>query len=190
MSLISNFGGKLRWLKRKFYIKRYNLRRVHPKFLATSGLQWVDKDIVAGAYSYIGPNCIIYPKVKIGNYSILANDVNIVGADHNFRKVGIPTVFAGREKLKPTIIGDDVWIGSRAIIMTGVQIGNGAIIAAGSVVTKNVEPYTIYGGVPAKKIKDRFTVSEIEIHEKVLNKPISEFASMEERLRLIAGNIH
>ena len=55
-----------------------------------------------------------------------------------------------------TYIGDDVWIGYGAIIMSGVKIANGSIIAAGSVVTHDTEPYSIYAGIPAKKIKDRF----------------------------------
>ncbi|MBI5204619.1 MAG: CatB-related O-acetyltransferase [Nitrospirae bacterium] len=57
----------------------------------------------------------------------------------------------------PVIIGNDVWIGDSVIILPGVQVGDGAIIGAGSVVTKNVPPYTIVGGVPAKKIRDRFS---------------------------------
>ena len=182
MNHISKILNKLRWLKRKYYIKKYGLKNVHPKFLATSDLNGVAKDITAGAYSYIGPRSIIYPKVFIGNYTMIANDVCIIGADHNFRSPGTPTIFAGREKLRNTIIGNDVWIGARSIIMVGTKIGNGAIIAAGSVVTKDIEPYTIYGGVPAKKIKDRFSSSEIEIHEKMLSQPPSELSYLENNL--------
>jgi acetyltransferase-like isoleucine patch superfamily enzyme len=59
----------------------------------------------------------------------------------------------------PVIIGNDVWIGSNAIILQGCKIGDGAVIAAGAVVTHDISPYSIVGGVPAKKIKDRFTSS-------------------------------
>lgn len=59
-------------------------------------------------------------------------------------------------------IGNDVWIGADVKILEGVKIGDGAIIAAGAVVTKDVEPYSIVGGVPAKKIRDRFTTKQIE----------------------------
>lgn len=65
-----------------------------------------------------------------------------------------------------TIVDDDVWIGYGSTIMSGVKIGRGSIIAAGSVVTKDVLPYEIVGGNPAKKIAIRFKESEIEIHEK------------------------
>jgi acetyltransferase-like isoleucine patch superfamily enzyme len=59
-----------------------------------------------------------------------------------------------------TVIGDDVWIGFGAIVMSGVNISDGTIIAAGSVVTHDTEPYSIYAGVPAKKIRDRFDSEE------------------------------
>ena len=68
----------------------------------------------------------------------------------------------GFEKTGDTVIGNDVWIGSEAMIMSGVTIGDGAIIAARAVVTKDVEPYSIVGGNPAVVIKKRFTGKEIE----------------------------
>lgn len=165
---------RLKWIKRWYYRKKYGLKNVHPLFLATRGLNGVSKDIIAGAYSYIGPYCYIYPNVRIGNYTMLASDIYIIGGDHNYRTPGIPSVFNGRDKIKSTFIGSDVWIGSRCIIMTGVTIGNGAIVAAGSVVTHDIEPYAIYGGAPAKKIKMRFTPEEIETHERMLAQPISK----------------
>ena len=113
---------------------------------------------------------------------LLANDISIVGADHNFRNPELPTIFAGREDLKDTTIGDDVWIGARCIIMAGVTIGNGAIVGAGSVVTHDVLPYQIVAGTPAKFIRNRFTEEQISIHEKVLKKPVSYFASQTEKL--------
>jgi acetyltransferase-like isoleucine patch superfamily enzyme len=67
-----------------------------------------------------------------------------------------------------TTIGHDVWIGARAIIRSGISIGNGAIIAAGAVVTKDVEPFSIVGGVPARHLRYRFTPEEITQLEKVL----------------------
>ncbi len=62
----------------------------------------------------------------------------------------------------PTVIGDGVWIGLRVLIMPGVTIGEGAVVAAGAVVAKNLEPYTIYGGNLAKEIRKRFAPEQIE----------------------------
>lgn len=159
---------KLKWIKRRILIRWYGFRNVDCRFLATTGLKRVSKDVKCGAYSYIGPNSIIYPQVTIGNFSMLANDVMIIGGDHNFRTAGIPSVFNGRDTVRPTIIGHDVWIGARTIILTGVKIGNGSIIGAGSIVTKDIPPYAIATGVPARVIKYRFNDSEIEIHQTML----------------------
>jgi acetyltransferase-like isoleucine patch superfamily enzyme len=160
---------------RMFYLrKKLKLKKVHKTFYL-AGKSKVFPDLVAHEYVYIGPNCLIYPKTEIGKYSMLANDVSIVGGDHNFNKVGVPIIFSGRGILNKTIIGKDVWIGAYTRIRTGVSIGDGAIIAMGSVVTKDVEPYSIYGGVPAKKIKNRFAnLMEIEVHEKMLKQKLKE----------------
>lgn len=167
--MISKLLNIARRYKRKYWIWRYGIKQnVHPRFLATGGIKQIGTGFKAGAYAYVGPGCIIYPNVTIGDFTLLANEVQIVGGDHNFRVAGTPSVLAGRDELKHTKIGRDVWIGTRSTIMTGVTIGDGAIVAAGSVVTKDVEPYAIYGGVPAKKIKDRFSAEERKIHEQML----------------------
>jgi acetyltransferase-like isoleucine patch superfamily enzyme len=98
--------------------------------------------------------------------------VCIVGADHRYDVEGTPMYFSGRPTLAQTVIEDDVWIGCRAIIMAGARIGRGAIVAAGAVVTKDVAPYTIVGGVPARRIGDRFPDSAaIEKHDRMLSEP-------------------
>lgn len=163
----------LRKMKRKAYIIMYGLKRVHPTFIACAHCS-ISKDFEAGPYSYAGPRCRIYPNVQIGKYTMLANDVKILGGDHCYNKVAVPMIFSGRSVLKRTVIGDDVWVGAYSLIMAGVKIDNGAIVAAGSVVTKDVAPYQIVGGAPAKFIKMRFSETEIKEHEAMLRKPYDE----------------
>lgn len=162
----------LRIAKRRYYIKKYGLKFVDKTFIACPRCS-ISKDLNAAEYSYVGPGSTVYPKVSIGKYSMVANDVHILGGDHSFNNVDAPIIFSGRAELKPTFIGDDVWIGAYSVIMCGVTIGNGAIIAAGSVISKDVAPYTIVGGVN-KVIKMRFqSQEEIDRHEQMLSMPPS-----------------
>jgi acetyltransferase-like isoleucine patch superfamily enzyme len=119
-------------------------------------------------YVFIGSSSWIAAKTMIGNFTMLASKVSIVGGDHRIDVPGVPMEFSGREEQKLVIIGEDVWIGHGAIILHGVQIGNGAIVAAGAVVTKDVPAYAIVGGVPAKIIGWRFDESQRDVHEKML----------------------
>ncbi len=104
-----------------------------------------------------GPYCNISTDVQFGSHILLASRVCIIGRnDHQF---DIPEQFiwnGNRNDSKITVIEDDVWIGHNSTVLAGVTIGKGAIIAAGSLVSKDVPPCEIWGGVPAKKIKDRF----------------------------------
>jgi acetyltransferase-like isoleucine patch superfamily enzyme len=129
----------------------------------------IARDFKAGEYAFINQHCLIGPKVSIGRYSMLAPGVSFVGSDHYFNKPGIPIIFSGLPKLNETVVEDDVWIGHRAIILSGVRIGDGAIVAAGSVVTADVKPYSIVAGVPAKPIKMRFdNENDIRLHRNML----------------------
>lgn len=108
----------------------------------------------------VGNNCQINENVslvnvKIGNFVMIAPGVTILGRMHNHENKTIPMVLQGQKKTKQGIIENDVWIGTNAIIMPSVKICEGCIIAAGSVVTKDCEPYGVYAGVPAKRIKSR-----------------------------------
>lgn len=141
---------------------------------------WGRDGIEIGDDFYIGKHSIIETNCRIGNGVILANYVGVVGRyDHNYEQIGMSVRLADcirdrKYKWKGveewTIIGDDVWIGFGAIVMSGVTIGRGAIIAAGSVVTKDVPPYSIVVGVPAMVIKKRFTPEQIEEHERLIEK--------------------
>jgi acetyltransferase-like isoleucine patch superfamily enzyme len=121
-----------------------------------------------GEYGYIGPGAEIPSFVKMGNYVMIGKQLLIAGNDHVFNVVKKPVIFSGRPKPKLTIIEDDVWIGSRVTIIAGVIIGRGAIIATGAVVTRNVEAYSIVGGVPSRLIRMRFSADEIIEHDKFL----------------------
>ena len=162
MNIIRKIGRKI---KAFYFRKRYKLKYVH-RSVYYGGASCISQDLVAEECVYIGPNCHIYPKVKLGAYTLLANNVSIIGGDHKYDIPGIPMIYSGRDIIKPTNIGRDCWIGAYSIIMCGVTIGEGSIIASGSVVTKDVEPYSIYGGVPAKKIKNRFSKLEDVIKHK------------------------
>ena len=82
-------------------------------------------------------------------------DVIMMATSHEFKSLNIPINKQGAKQEDPIIIGDDCWIGTRAIILPGVSIGNHSIIAAGAVVTHSFPAYSIIGGVPAKLIKTR-----------------------------------
>lgn len=164
-----------RTLRMHLLRRLYGLKSVDKTFYI-QGKSMIAKDLRAGCFVNIAPSCLIYPKVSIGNYTMLATQVMIIGGDHKFNIPGRPMTFSGRSELKETYIGKDVWIGARSIVFTGVSIGDGAIIAAGSVVTKDIEPYSIVGGVPAKIIKYRFENQEdIKTHNAMLNKPYKDF---------------
>ena len=127
---------------------------------------WGRSTVEIGDYFYMGHDSQIQCDCIIGNYVMFGNRVGLVGKyDHNFQEAGSPTRLSSEIRDQDynwkglgvlTIIEDDVWVGFGSIIMSGVRIGRGSIIAAGSVVTKNVEPFSIYAGNPARKIKSRF----------------------------------
>lgn len=111
--------------------------------------------------------------ITFGNKIMLGPNVTMMGGDHNISKIG-KFMFDVREKDLdndlPIVIEDDVWIGTGAIILKGVTIGAGSVIAAGSVVTKDIEPYSIVAGVPAKLIKRRFSDDDLKEHLSIINK--------------------
>lgn len=159
---------------RDLYLSKIKWRRyiIGKNFHAGRGVfLWARQEIKIGDNFYIGKYSIIESDVEIGNNVIFANHVSLIGRyDHHYQQVGIPVRLASciRDKDytwkgldQKIIIEDDVWIGLGSIILSGVKIEEGSIIAAGSVVTHNVDPYCIYGGNPARKIKNRFDTPEL-----------------------------
>lgn len=148
---------------------RYRLRRVHPTFY-TNDCSGISRDLLAHEYSFCGKGCMIGPKVELGAYVMLGPRVMIVGDDHVFDRAGVPIIFSGRPVKRETRLERDAWVGAGSIIMAGVTIGRGSIIAAGAVVTKDVPPYEIHAGVPAKKIRERFdTEEQRRAHDRMLD---------------------
>lgn len=158
-----------RKLKMKWYRFKFNLKHVHETFFM-AGFSFVSKDLIAAEYVFLGKGCLIPPNVTIGRYTMFAPKVSILGGDHNFNDPSTPIIFSGRPIMPKTQIGEDVWVGSNVLIMAGITIGNGAIVAAGSVVTRDIPPYSIYGGNVAKLIKMRFSEEQILEHQKMLKK--------------------
>lgn len=128
----------------------------------------------AGAYAIctdkivIGNNVVIRPtsmlfaspladhtQITIGNDVLIGSGVHMYVSNHEYQSIEIPIAHQGHSVVRPLIIEDDVWIGANVIILPGVTIGKGAIIGAGSVITKSVPAYTVYAGNPARLIKSR-----------------------------------
>ncbi|MCA9286243.1 MAG: acyltransferase [Phycisphaerales bacterium] len=147
---------------------RLGLRHVHSTFYIARH-SFAAPDLVAGAYSFVNLHCYLQPGVRLGHYVMLAPRVAVVGADHRVDIPGTPIIFSGRPTVLPTVFEDDAWIGYGAIIMQGVTIGRGAVVAAGAVVTRDVPAYEIHGGVPARKIGERFSdPADRERHDRML----------------------
>lgn len=134
------------------------------------------ENIRFGEYSYEEPLILKHGNIdeglEIGNYVSIAKDVVILlGGAHNTNTITtfpMLTYFLNENEnmlAQKTVIEDDVWIGYGVKILSGVKIGKGSVIAAGAVVTKDLEPYGIYGGIPARLIRYRFSK---EIREKLL----------------------
>ena len=169
-----------------------------------------------GFASYMGKDCK-FVKTDIGKYSSIASNVSIVTGHHPTNEyistspVFYSVAFGGRntyvdkeyysvyryadeEKKRLVCIGNDVWIGEGVKILEGVTIGNGAVVAAYSVVTRNLEPYGVYAGIPAKLVKYRFEENVIEDlenfqwwnkDEEWLKNHVKEFRNPQEFLKLL-----
>lgn len=130
-------------------------------------IKWSD----LGHYSYVGPNSDVTNTV-IGRFSSIADNCRIGVASHTLNFISTSPIFTQKKNgtgstwvdrnlehcndVKRVNIGNDVWIATRVIIKDGITIGDGAVIGAGAVVVKDVPPYAVVGGVPAKIIKYRF----------------------------------
>lgn len=112
------------------------------------------RGISIGSGNGLGINCAVHGPLKIGDNVMMGPDVSILTHTHNIERTDIPMGQQGM-RVSEVVIGNDVWIGMRVIIMPGVKVGNGVVIGAGAVVTKDVPDYAIVGGVPTRIIKFR-----------------------------------
>jgi maltose O-acetyltransferase len=144
---------------------------------------WFDPD---GTYSFntislgsdvflgIAPTLSAAKSIRIGNKVIFGPHVSIMGGNHNTGEVGryMADVAQKRPGDDPgVVIEDDVWVGTCAVILGGVTVGRGAIVGAGSVVTRDVPPYSIVAGCPARVLRMRWDVDTILRHEQMLFPP-------------------
>nr|WP_216647342.1 acyltransferase [Chitinophaga sp. SYP-B3965] len=115
------------------------------------------KNVEIGDYTGLNTNCWIGNDTIIGSDVMFGPDVSILSGGHNFERIDIPMREQGATPRRPVVIGDDVWIGTRVIILPGVHVGSHSIIGAGSVVTKDVPEYAIVAGNPAtiKKFRNQ-----------------------------------
>ncbi len=148
--------GRISNLIRGFLVKPL-LRKSGKKINIHHGADFsTGNTISVGNNSDLGIDSWIRADLTIGDNVMMAVGCTIYGIYHQYDRVDIPMVEQGFQQSRPIFISDDVWIGARVIILGGVHIGKGAIIGAGAVVTKDIPPYAIVAGNPAKIIKFRY----------------------------------
>lgn len=118
----------------------------------------LDPNLQIGSNSGIGIRCVTCA-MKIGDNVMMGPDCVFLAHNHRFDRTDIPMCQQGFTDGKPIVIGNDVWIGTRVIVMPGVHIGDHSIVGAGSIVTKDVPEWAIVGGSPAHILKMRKAVS-------------------------------
>ena len=211
--------NKIIQLFSKFIIGRKRRNQFRKKFLITN--YQINRDNYnIGEHSYVVGEAknieIISPKTVIGKYCSIAKDVLLGLSCHPLNRITTHPLTCIQERnevygdfvtpnecvlplpeVEPITIENDVWIGRRVIVMNGVTISNGAVVAAGAVVTKDIPPYEVWAGVPAKFIKKRFSD---EIIAKLLDLkwwdyPKSfiaklPFDNVEKCIEILENNIH
>lgn len=147
--------GNFRRIILPFILKRFQLSEVG------EGFQWGSKESIKGSrfgrYASIGNGGKFSGPVVIGDLTMISTDLQVIGNDHVFTDPDKPMRYNFPEVDRPvTVIEADCWIGARVTIMEGVRISRGSIVAAGSIVTKDIAPYSVVAGQPARLIKIRF----------------------------------
>ncbi len=136
------------------------------------------ENVHIGNHVSLNENTLLFctrAKIIIGDYVMFGPNVTLITGGHRMDLVGrymytVTNAEKRKEDDRDIVIVGDNWIGANSTILRGVTIGEGAVVAAGSVVTHDVAPYTIVGGVPARPIKERFTPDEINRHKQLINR--------------------
>ena len=147
------FHLKFPWVKYKGFVRVMAYTR------------FAKRKIELGHHVQFGKYCSVAANLTTGNYVLFAGRISFVGG--NDHQIDIPqsTIWEWpRGDERDIVVGNDVWVGNGCTILGGVTIGDGAVIAAGAVVTKDVPPCEVWGGVPARKLKDRFKNIEDKIN--------------------------
>lgn len=148
-------GWRLGYALRRYLVRRIFKRCGKDVIIKHKAYFGTGEHIEIGDNSQIGHNAHVPNDLIIGNDVIMGPDVVIWSVAHEFSRTDIPIRLQGATPRRPVVIGDDVWLGLRSTIMPGVRIGSHAIIGASAVVTKDVPPYAIVAGVPARVIRYR-----------------------------------
>ncbi len=173
---ISNAYILLRRINKRFKMNvlRPAFRRYGKNFVFDPDSVYTYHTIEVGDDVFIGPGAKLIASdsgIFIGSKVMLAPNVTIRGGNHNTSVVG-SFMYDVKDKRPEddqiVVIDDDVWIGTDVVILKGVHVGRGSIVAAGAVVTRDVPPYAIVGGVPARVLKFRFDIDTILEHERQL----------------------
>ena len=162
-NMVKHFLKRIRILILQFF--KYKFVKVGTGFYCGKNLYIKPNTVSIGNSVYFGNYCHLSAgDIIIDDYVMLASYVSIVGGDHIYNQPGKTMINTKRGEQKTVVIEKDVWVGHGAIIMHGVTLGEGCIVSAGSIVLKDVKPYSIVAGNPAKKIKSRFESKENETY--------------------------
>jgi putative colanic acid biosynthesis acetyltransferase WcaF len=138
-----------RW--RAFLLRRFGARlgsncRIYPKARI-----WAPWNLICDELATVADGAIVYnpSPIEIGSHAILSQEAFLCGATHDLEKPGFQLVSG------PITIGPYAWICARATVQMGVRVSEGAVLGLGAVATKDLEPWTIYGGIPARKLRPR-----------------------------------
>lgn len=129
----------------------------HGSYFKFDGIYQPGPTLVFGDEVFIGVGCEfnIRAGLSVGSNTLIASGSKFIDHDHGFASRDVPMAHQSDGAEARIDIASDVWVGANVVVLKGVSIGQGAIIAAGSVLTRSVGPHEIWGGVPAKKLRDR-----------------------------------